>query len=308
MTWANDGHQYTSFGDGGGFEGTNTIGRVSLGFARVEGSSGDYDGINVWGGQGAEHPAKFGGKSYGMISIAGVLYAWWGPGSGIKSYTETRLLQSTNKGASWSKSSWDLHDTSSTMIMPTILNFGKDYAGARDGYVYHYFIRKQSSSDSLAVHKPGAIDLARVPKSQMMDLSAYRYFAGLDASKNPKWTASAANRKPVFQDPNGVGWCMSAVYNAGLKRYVIATEHTQSGNGNLGLFDAPNPWGPWTTVAYRHKSNGTQFGAGKIEPSTFFWNFSNKWTSADGKKFVMVFSGVDSNDAWNSVSGAFVTP
>lgn len=31
ITWADDGHQYTSWGDGGGFGGTNDNGRVSPG-------------------------------------------------------------------------------------------------------------------------------------------------------------------------------------------------------------------------------------------------------------------------------------
>ena len=51
ITWADDGHQYTSWGDGGGFGGTNFDGRVSLGVARVEGSASSYQGYNVWGGK-----------------------------------------------------------------------------------------------------------------------------------------------------------------------------------------------------------------------------------------------------------------
>jgi hypothetical protein len=73
ITWADDGHQYTSFGDGGGFGGTNQDGRVSLGVARIEGGSSNYKGINIWGGRDALNPAEFEGKSYGIISIDGVL-------------------------------------------------------------------------------------------------------------------------------------------------------------------------------------------------------------------------------------------
>ncbi|MCH7746361.1 MAG: hypothetical protein IIC84_09835, partial [Chloroflexi bacterium] len=57
ITWADDDNQYTTFGDGGGFGGTNRNGRVSLGFARVEGQPDDYEGFNVWGGRDAENPA-----------------------------------------------------------------------------------------------------------------------------------------------------------------------------------------------------------------------------------------------------------
>src|SRR5688572_6458484 len=46
MTWAADDHLYTAWGDGGGFGGSNSDGRVSLGVARVEGPAHDYRGSN----------------------------------------------------------------------------------------------------------------------------------------------------------------------------------------------------------------------------------------------------------------------
>src|SRR5690554_6763579 len=61
ITWADDGHQYTSWGDGGGFGGTNTDGRVSLGVARVEGEKSNFTGYNRWGGKDPEFPAQFEG-------------------------------------------------------------------------------------------------------------------------------------------------------------------------------------------------------------------------------------------------------
>src|SRR5690349_18015411 len=48
-TWADDGHLYSAWGDGGGFGGTNSNGRVLLGVARVEGGPTDYTGTNLWG-------------------------------------------------------------------------------------------------------------------------------------------------------------------------------------------------------------------------------------------------------------------
>ncbi|MGD8238319.1 MAG: hypothetical protein PVH68_07205 [Armatimonadota bacterium] len=57
ITWAEDDRQYTVWGDGGGFGGTNSLGRVSLGFARVEGPADNYRGYNVWGGHEGANPA-----------------------------------------------------------------------------------------------------------------------------------------------------------------------------------------------------------------------------------------------------------
>jgi hypothetical protein len=50
ITWADDGHQYTSWGDGGGFDGTNSEGRISLGMAVVEGAPHRMRGITYGAG------------------------------------------------------------------------------------------------------------------------------------------------------------------------------------------------------------------------------------------------------------------
>src|SRR5688572_16126470 len=42
ITWAGDDHQYTAWGDGGGFGGSNSDRRVSLGVARIEGTWDNY--------------------------------------------------------------------------------------------------------------------------------------------------------------------------------------------------------------------------------------------------------------------------
>ena len=65
----------------------------------------------------------------------------------------------------------------------------------------------------------------------------------------------------------------------------------------MGIYDAAEPWGPWTTVA--RYSNWGNFG------STFFWNFAPKFN--DGKEFTLVFTGIGRNDSWNTVRGTFVT-
>jgi hypothetical protein len=296
ITWADDGHQYAAWGDGGGFGGTNSDGRVSLGIARIEGSRDSHQGHNVWGGKDPENPARFGGKSYGILSVGGVLYMWVGPGSNTASYEEARLCSSTNHGAAWTRAKWAFAKSDS-LIMPTLCQFGKDYAGARDNYVYSYAIRLKGDPSELNVHKPGQVDLVRVPKDKILDRSSYEFYAGLDADDVPAWTKNIASREPVFEDPNGVGWCMSVSYNAGLRRYLLCTEHDRSFNGNLGIFDAPEPWGPWTTVGYY--DNWGSFG------STFYWNFSNKWLSSNGKDFVLIFTGTGDNDAWNTASGTF---
>ena len=45
VTWADDDKQYLVWGDGGGFGGTNSIGRSSIGVARIEGNCPGIDEI-----------------------------------------------------------------------------------------------------------------------------------------------------------------------------------------------------------------------------------------------------------------------
>lgn len=297
ITWASNDHQYTSWGDGGGFGATGTANKVSLGLARIEGNWGSHTAKNVWGGKDSENPAQFDGKSYGIVSVGGRLYKWVSPGSGTQNYQEARLATSTDNGATWTKANWAFTQQDA-LVLPTILQFGRDYAGARDNYVYHYAIRLTNAS-SLQVQKPGMIDLMRVPRDRIMDRAAYDFFAGLDSAGNPRWVKDIKARVPVFQDPNGVGWNASAIYNAGLGRYLLATEHGTTSAGNLGLFDAPEPWGPWTTVGY--------YNNWENRGSNFFWNFSSKWMSADGLNFTLIYTGINENDAWNAVRGRFLT-
>ena len=294
ITWADDGHQYTIWGDGGGFGGTNDLGRVSLGFARVEGEWNSYQGINVWGGYNTENPAQFWGKSYGIISVNGVLYAWWGPGS-TDFINETRVLTSTDKSKTWTKSNWRWTNADN-LYGGSFLNFGKDNAGARDNYVYSYFPR----GSSWGLHEKA--DLVRVPKDQIMDQSAYEWFAGLDNSGNPTWTNILSARQPVFQDPNGLR-TVSVTYNPGLGRYLLTSQHSLvgmgSGTNQWGLFEGPEPWGPWKTIDYYTLSDNWGNTQGVI---SFY--FAPKWFSADGKDFTLVYSH---GDNWGTVRGRFTT-
>ena len=308
LTWADDGHQYAPWGDGGGFGGTNSDGRVSLGVARVEGSWKSYRGFNVWGGKNAKNPATVQGKSWGIVCVGGVLYMWVSPKSSLKDMrTEARLYRSTDHAATWQPADWRFV-RSDQLSIPTICQFGRNYAGAREGFVYHYFIHPQSDR-GFDAQQPGITYLARVAKDRLMNRAAFEFFAGLTAKGRPRWSSHLSAKAPVFEDRNGVGWNLSVSYNAGLKRYVLITEHTASCKGNLGMFDAPAPWGPWTTVAYMNHSHGTHFGKAHVVDNTFFWNLPTKWQSEDGTEFSLVFTGLGggrNNDSWNTIRGRFI--
>jgi len=287
LTWGDDGNLYTSWGDGGGFGGSNYIGRVSMGVGRIEDGPENWRGFNVWGGANPESPeTPFLGKAAGMLSLDGVLYM---SVSKQDVWTVGKIARSTDHGRTWSSGDWDFK---SPLPQPKFLNFGKNYEGARDEFVYAY------GEDGSKNNRKNII-LMRVPKNKLASPEGYEFFSGLDSSNKPIWTDRVENRKPVFTDPNGVGWGVRAVYNKGIHRYLLTIFHGGAdGDGSWGIFDAPEPWGPWTTVAYY-----TNWIDGKPK---FSFDFPVKWISSDGQTLWMVFSGTGIYDSFNIIKGKLI--
>lgn len=300
LTWAADGHQYTCWGDGGGFGGSDKKGRVSFGVARIEGGKDDYTGVNIAGGMNAPHPAPFPGKSTGILALGDTLYLWL-TGSAATRFDFNRLYRSDDHGVTWkdmgvefSRKSGDFTGTDEGFFSMSFCQFGQGYAGARDNYVYIYApeIMDRSSWD---VQKPGKITLIRVDQKQLDQKSAYRFFAGLDAAGQPRWTSDSAARQPVWQDAAGGTHRMAVSYNTPLRRYLLTSIGIDR-VGAMAVYDAPEPWGPWTTV-YRER-NTERWGS-----KTILFTFANKWLSGDGRRFVVVHTR---DDSWASMQGEFV--
>jgi hypothetical protein len=300
MTWASNGHQYTTWGDGGGFGGTDSAGRVSIGIARVEGGRSGYVGVNIAGGVNSSCPSPFSGKSEGILAIGNTLYLWRnGDGSGTAAFKFSRLYRSDDLGCTWSatgvefsKSGGDFTGADEGFFAPVFLQFGQGYAGARDSTVYLY-APEIIDRTHWNLQKPGRISLLRVDKSQIGQKSAYRYFAGLSGGA-PTWTSTIANRKPVWQDATNGTHRIAASYNPALRRYLL-TSMWGDRVGRMGIYDAPEPWGPWTTVLMEQDTS--RWGSKCI-----IFTFANKWLSADGKSFVIVHT---KDDRWATIEGAF---
>ena len=302
-TWGADDNVYTGWGDGGGFGGGNMDGRVSLGFARIEGTPPNITGKNVWGSYPthAEHAATFCGKPDSMISVGGVLYAWID--SFYNNYPavnyvqcnpnpnppENRLAWSNDLSATWQASRWKFTQTTGTLSFESFLNFGKDNAGARDSYIYMYGSRKNDENHFF---------LARVLPANLKNdptvpgQSSYQYFTGLNAAGKPTWSPDSSRAQPVLSDPNGAASALEVTYNPGIKRYLAVYPHgpmkavgKKTQMGQLALMDAPEPWGPWTTAAYYDNWGG--YGSNGTEP----YYISPKWISPDGTIFWMTWSG-----------------
>lgn len=164
------------------------------------------------------------------------------------------------------------------------VQYGSDYEGSRDDYVYI-----ASPNGSNAYEPADHFILMRVFWDQLTDQSAYEYFVAAQPEGNAIWTQDKGLRQPVFVH-SGRALRSSISYNAGLKRYLwwqqIPEPDVDTRNaGGFGIYDAPEPWGPWTTVYFTQ-----QWDVGPGETGTF----PTKWMSDDGKTIHLVFSGNDS--------------
>ena len=292
---------YTSWGDGGGFGGSNKEGRVSLGFGRVEGGRADYRGVNIAGGKDAPHPSPFTGKTEGLLAIGNTLYCWRNAkGSNNQTFERMELYRSDDRAATWRFTGVAMGKKDGTFppgdegfYGPAVCQFGQGNRGARDEYVYVYApdIVDPSHWD---MRRPGRIHLMRVPARSIESQAAYEFFAGTDARGKPRWARAAGERKPVWEDAVNGTHRMAVSYNPGLKRYLLTTV-TVSRDGWMSIYDAPEPWGPWTLVHVER--NQERWGRLVI-----LYTFVNKWLSKDGRDFVIVHT---KNDSWATIEGSF---
>ena len=148
LTWADDNNLYGAWGDGGGFAGNNNnICRVSLGVSRIKGSGNNWKGEDVWGDPDcAKNEATFKGKSWGITCVNNILYMWVVSDHEYGHSNFVNLARSFDHGASWEKSNWDFNHNDKLSI-PTFLNFGKNNDGAKDEYIYSYFIHFEDNED-----------------------------------------------------------------------------------------------------------------------------------------------------------------
>jgi len=278
MTWADDDAQYTAYGDGWGFD-PIVEKKLSLGLAKVTGgvSPSNFRAENIRSesaertGQGANGP-----KASGIVMVDSVLYMW------VRNTNNAQLAWSKDHGETWTWADWKFQ---TSFGAPTFLNFGKNYTGARDDYVYIY-----SHDADTAYDRSDRMVMARVPKNRINDRNAYEFFRNLDFVNEPVWTSDVHNRGAVFLHYKQC-YRSGITYNPGLKRYLwcqILPDSTHTGGprfqGGIGVYEAPEPWGPWRTVYF---AEDWDVGPGETA------SFPTKWMSEDGRTLHLVFSGDD---------------
>jgi hypothetical protein len=277
LTWADDDALYSAYGDGRGFL-PGTEEKLGLGFARILGGPADFQGVNIRSktgerrGEGADSP-----KASGMICVNGILYML------VRNVGNSQVVWSDDHAANWNWCDWRFE---TSFGAPTFLNFGRNNAGRRDDFVYIY------SHDNGSAYVPAdRMVLARVPLDRIRDRRAYEFLESLDDVGRPTWTRNIHDRGAVFTSPERC-WRSGITYNAGLKRYlwcqILPFSTDPRGprfQGGFGIYEAPEPWGPWRTAFY---TETWDVGPGETG------SFPTKWMSPDGRTCYLVFSGNDS--------------
>lgn len=279
VAWADDGDLYSAYGDGWGFE-PKVKEKLSLGLARISGNPPGITGTNIRYESGEQTgQGRNGMKASGMLMVSGRLFMWVRNADGYGK--ESKLAWSDDHGITWRYSDWRFTEG---FGCPTFLNFGKNYEGARDRYVYIY------SFDESDAYKPAdRFVMARVRKDMLQDRDAYEFFVELKEGK-PVWSKEISQRGAVFENP-GACYRSGISYNKGLRRYLWCqvnpySTHPQGPRfeGGFGIYEAQEPWGPWRTVYF---TKNWDVGPGETS------SLPPRWMSGDGKTCWLLFSGDD---------------
>ena len=299
VTWADDRDLYGAWGDGWGFAEDSIETKLSLGFCKISGNPPNVIGTNIPSPDVQTGDGPKGKKASGMLAVDGVLYMWlrnveYGTGR------QSQLAWSADYAKNWTWSEWKFEE----LGYPCFLNFGKDYEGARDDYVYVY-----SPNTPSAYIETDEVVLARVPRNRVKERDAYEFFEKLDSDGSPSWTSDINKRGAVFRFPGGCNR-MDVTYNGAIGRYLmvmrsrpkvwpeislgerLSDNSPTRGVNQFSIYDAPEPWGPWTTVYYSEQWEGEllkdlEYYQGWGESA----HIPSKWISSDGKKIQLLFSG-----------------
>ena len=287
LTWADDGEIYASAGDPLWGESRSGLdverfsgGPTSCKITKVN-HMNDYLG---WGGDGP--------KPCGMICVDGVLYLAFQnmlrmrkPAYGLLSQhgSDAQIVYSTNHGGYWAPS---LGNITTPMFPghkfggPTFINFGQNNAQARDGYVYAVSGDQWDNGSNLR--------LGRVPQAEIMRREAWEYVCAFTAAGEPAWGYDLDEAIPVLSQHRMLG-LPDMVYLAGIERYLLLTwrlhaDFSPDDGTDLLLYEAPEPWGPFTLVYHEEYWEGQAF-------NPYCPRLPLKWLEGDGLTGWLQFSG-----------------
>lgn len=335
MSWAADDRQFVSVCDGmGWFEPPNGFYNSRL--WAINGGPRDAMFQDLPGYPDLRYPWNFFKKdfpketfskyyNFGTLALDGSIYQFlsvlnhWtvkpdGNATPGWKFIGAKLIYSPDNGATWRNQDgsapvvWEPKEQRSRQNMVffeepqnafsllSVLQMGRNYESNRDGYVYVY------APNGTTEGTMNQLVMFRVPKTSILDRTAYEYFSGRQLDGSAAWTRDIDARGVVHTFPSGWvnlhdhpwAWMPSVVYNAPLGVYLMTSWGTGVAPDGywfgkpsyLGFWVAPNPWGPWTqiheeTAWMPAKDSGGRAYSPQISP---------KWIAADGKSFWLVWT------------------
>lgn len=258
------------------------------------GSRGEHAGLASW-------------KANGMTCVDGTLYLsvsqhrYWRSDL-IQTTYDASIVKSEDYGKTWSPAP----ELGKAMFpdnffsTPWFVQYGKDYAGAPDDYVY-------AVSNDGSWNNGNFMMLGRVHRNKIGDLNAndWEFFAGIDKQTGKaRWNPYLVKviSKPPSQDIGDVMDDLSLPasflyhrqkvgmtgmqYIPAIERYILGQwffPDLDDGfiKTRLILNEAPNPWGPWSWFHVEE-----DWGNLNYCPS-----FPAKWFEEDGRKLWITSSG-----------------
>ena len=291
MTWATNGHQYGAWGDGDGFNDT-LLEKQAVGVARIEGSpSTTITGYDLWGCDFDGDDGDCGKCNGCLLAIGNTLYAW--VQEQANGYNFVKIGKSTDGGSTWvwgsGETTWALaeelfnDDTDGGAFADAgIIQMGQGYALNTDGYVYGIGDNDDNEpSDSMY--------LWRVSTSGLQDRANYEFLVSVDGNGDATW-GTFAQKGPVVTDAGNLHWGRTIVYHEKSGSFIM-THMTP--NDSSQVFNAPNPWGPWTSIG---TITNTQLGYGG--ETLYSLNFIPGWFSSDGTEGYITASGTGAMDTF----------
>ena len=215
VTWADDGALYTAYGDGYGFD-PRVPEKLGMGFARITGGPKDFATENIRSDGENTGSGRSGKKGSGMLSVGGVLYMWLFHAD--EQGGQAQLAWSFDHAKTWTFCGWKFE----AFGLCAFINFGRDYQGARDGYVY-----TATHDGPMADGPADRMVLMRVPKDRIQDREAYEFFMEIDGDGQPVWSPDIEKRGAVFEHKDaclrsGISYCAPLKLHRGERRGVLA--------------------------------------------------------------------------------------
>lgn len=291
-TWADDDCLYAVSDD------TTGVGNVcnsNLAIYRIEGTPPGHKVITINPmseyGRIGQHEGLDTWKGNGMVCVDKVLYLAVSQHSGAGDFSDNvqrvydaSIVKSTDHGKTWSPKPpvGKAMFPGTRFSTPFFVQYGRDYDGAMDEYVY-------AVSNVGTWNNGNYMVLGRVRRDKIADLNAgdWEFFGGADAQDVPSWSKDFGKAHAIFRH-RGFTSMTGIQYVPAAERFILPQWAYTDLDGNspwgqtmLCIYESDKPWGPW-----RHVYTEPNWGNALYNPG-----LPSKWFDDGGKRMWMTQSG-----------------